>query len=75
MHESGLVQAFKAVVVLHCPQAGLLNGMALRSRVEIQRTHEWVLGWDPSDSFCLQSGGWVMWQSKLRAWGGNKWFT
>lgn len=28
MHESGLVQAFKAVVVLHCPQAGLPDGVA-----------------------------------------------
>lgn len=54
MHESGLVQTFKAVVVLHCAQAGLPDGVALRSRVEIQRAHEWVLGWDPSDSFCLQ---------------------
>lgn len=53
MHKSGLVQAFKVVVVLHHPQAGLLDGVALRSRAEIQRAHEWVLGWDPADSFCL----------------------
>ena len=43
MHKPGLVRAFKAVVVLHHPQAGLPDGMALRSRVEIQRGREWVL--------------------------------
>lgn len=36
MCESGLVQAFKAVVVLHSPQAELSDGVALRSRAEIE---------------------------------------
>lgn len=38
--ELGSVVVFKAVVVLHHPQAGLPCGVALRSGVEIERAHE-----------------------------------
>lgn len=33
---SGLVQALKAALALHHPQAGLPDGVALRSRAEIE---------------------------------------